>query len=697
MLVNQYSHYDGYILLAINIINFIRPVNNIIINNNNNIKNLTELEQIDNLDNFITGTQSDSVADTSLVDIKDKLTLQEDGRCTNAFKLISDKEILKAAYNKLKSKPGMMTKGSDEETLDGIDHKWFEECSRLLKTERYQPKPARREFIPKANGKKRPLGISSPLDRIVQQAMKMVIESKIEPTFLDCSHGFRPKRSCHSALKEIRNWKGVSWFIEGDIKSFFDNIDHQILATLLKNHFSDTQLNNTYWKFVKAGYIEWDHRKYKYAPSEVGVPQGGIISPILSNLILHELDKHVSEIIAKFENLRDGQKKSLMNPMYMKATRRVKTLKKQLTMQKKGSIEYKNIKKEIRRAIVIQHHLNSTVPHPKLHPTIRYVRYADDWIIGVWGSKKFSLQVKENVKNKLESLKLTLSEEKTLVTNARSEMAHFLGVNIKKIASNRGTIFAKGTKRRRRIPSGNIWLTMPISSIIAKLEKKGFLEGGAGEWKIKSIWKFLALPMRDIILRYRAIYNGFDNYYSFVDNRKLMSKVYWILKVSLRKTLCRKFEMSKYMLIDKYGPDFNCNYKTSNGVDRAVDFHYPKPIREPMNFKVGSYTFRDPLYAGLWTVRTISNIWELCASCGSDTKVEMHHLKHIRTINLKLNSFDQMLAKINRKQVPLCSACHHQVHSGNYQGLSLKYLKKTKKTKLIKNNKLDESLTVSVS
>jgi len=129
---------------------------------------------------------------------------------------------------------------------------------------------------------------------------------------------------------------------------------------------------------VKAGYIEWDHRKYKYVTSEVGVPQGGIISPILSNLVLDELDKHVSEIMSKYENLRNGQKKSLMNPVYLKATRRVKSLKKQLTKTKKDSVEYKIIKKEIRRAIVIQQRLNSSVPHPKLHPTIKYVRYADD-------------------------------------------------------------------------------------------------------------------------------------------------------------------------------------------------------------------------------------------------------------------------------------------------------------------------------
>lgn len=168
--------------------------------------------------------------------------------------------MLIAAYSNIKSKPGMMTKGTDDVTLDGINKEWFLEQSDAIRKEQYQPKPSRRELIPKPNGKVRPLGISSPRDRIIQQSMKMVMECVIEPSFLDCSHGFRPRRSCHSSK---RSGKGVTWFIEGDIKSFFDNIDHQILAKLINKHFEDTRLRNLYWKFVKAGYMEWDNRKIK--------------------------------------------------------------------------------------------------------------------------------------------------------------------------------------------------------------------------------------------------------------------------------------------------------------------------------------------------------------------------------------------------------------------------------------------------
>lgn len=173
--------------------------------------------------------------------LRDKLEFEENGKCTNAFRLISDPAIIKLAYNDIKSKSGNMTMGVDKETLDGMSNKWVIKTSADLLQEKYMPKPSRRVFIPKPNGKFRPLGISSPRDKVIQQSMRLVLEAVLDPKFLDSSHGFRPKKGCHTALRELRNWKGVSWFIEGDIKGFFDNIDHLILANLLKNHFGSSK------------------------------------------------------------------------------------------------------------------------------------------------------------------------------------------------------------------------------------------------------------------------------------------------------------------------------------------------------------------------------------------------------------------------------------------------------------------------
>jgi retron-type reverse transcriptase len=178
-----------------------------------------------------------------------------------------------------------MVKGNDPETLDGISESWIEKTSKDLIIEKFQPRAARRVYIPKAarcspayrcgaaNGKMRPLGISPPRDKIIQQAMRIVMEEVLEPRFLNNSHGFRPKKGCHSALKDIRHWKGVTWFLEGDIKAFFDSIDHHMLERLINKHFKDARLIHLYWKMVKAGYIEWDNQKKSFISTNLGVPQ----------------------------------------------------------------------------------------------------------------------------------------------------------------------------------------------------------------------------------------------------------------------------------------------------------------------------------------------------------------------------------------------------------------------------------------
>jgi len=262
-----------------------------------------------------------------ITNLRGMLKYDSSGRCINAFQLIARTDFLKLAYEIIKSKPGNMVHGSDKLTLDGLPVSWFEETSSALLSEAYQFKPARIVLIPKANGKKRPLGISSPRDKIIQQSAKMVLETILEPKFSSTSHGFRPTRGCHSALAQVRKWKGVSWILEGDIKSFFDNIDHDIIAKLLERHFCEKRLLNLYWKLVQAGYIEWDNHRKKFIYPKTGVPQGGIVSPLLSNLILHEFDVYMEKLILKRENMNKGVKETLYNPAYARLTRKVSQLR----------------------------------------------------------------------------------------------------------------------------------------------------------------------------------------------------------------------------------------------------------------------------------------------------------------------------------------------------------------------------------
>lgn len=614
-------------------------------------------------------------------DLKEYLntTLEfKDGKCINAFQILSNPKILYQAYNIIKSKPGNMVHGSDKKTLDGINLRWFDTTSNNLINESYKPKPVRRVYIPKTNGKMRPLGIGSPRDKIVLQAMLFVLEAILEPKFSDLSHGFRPYRGCHTALRQVRDWKGVAWFIEGDIKGFFDNIDHHILEKLLKKHFDETRLFNLYWKIVKAGYISWDNKKQTFVASDVGVPQGSIISPILSNLVLHELDELIEKKIREYEESNLGVKPHLNNPIYHKLTMRIKRLKgtiDSIKLRAKSILMVNALKAEYHQYIKERRLHKSIIPNP-LRTTIRYVRYADDWLIGLWGKKEEARKIKEEINLFLKNLSLELSIEKTLITNARSDRAKFLGTFIKRLSTSAGnTLYTKKTKVNgpsRRIPSGNLWMSAPILEIVKKLESKGFMRSNNHRWNAKVIKTFTLLPIKDIIMRYKSILNGLMNYYSFADNKLRFNKVHWILKQSLRKSICCKLKIGKRAFIRRFGEDIIVKYKLKDKI-KTINFETPDLTRKSMLF-LGASKFVDPFTNIYWKVSTINSLEKPCASCGSTDNIEMHHLKHIKTINVKLNDFDKKLASINRKQIPLCRKCHVSVHQGKYIGPGLKFL-----------------------
>lgn len=579
-----------------------------------------------------------------------------------------------------------MVPGTDKITLDGLTGEWINNTAEEIKKERYSPKPARRVYIPKANGKMRPLGIASPRDKVIQQAVLFVLTAIFEPLFLDSSHGFRPNRGCHTALRQVREWRGVPWIIEGDIKSFFDNIDHHILENILSKHIRDAKFIHLYWKLVKAGYVEWNGRKKVTTFSEAGVPQGSIVSPILSNIILHELDRFMEDHRKTLEAENSNVSPTIANPEYKRIESRINhrlnRLKKLKSSHPRDWNTIKRVKKELAKHVSERRRHKSRIPNPKHSYSIKYVRYADDWIVGVWGTKQDAIQLKEAISNFLAGLKLELSEEKTLITNTRESRAQFLGVGIKKVSNNRGATLVKkktvGEKiLKYRIPTCQIWMSTPLQKILEKLKNKNIIKlakirNRENRYKPipQSLSSLIPLPMRDIILRYRAILNGFLNYYSFADDRPRLHLIHWILKESLIKTLGRKLKLNRRAIFRKYTKDIKV--KIANTKKATIDFECPDLTRIPMNFKIASDN--DPTEMIFWKVRTRNSFNSCCANCGSTENVEMHHIKHIKTINLKLNEFDKKMAAINRKQVPLCRQCHRSVHSGAYKGLSLKHL-----------------------
>lgn len=607
--------------------------------------------------------------DTGSTSLEQRLTYDREGKCTNAYKILIHSNMLLGSYGKFKSKPGNMTAGTDKLTLDGISIKYIDDLHDKLKNESWIPQPSKRIYIEKANGKKRPLGIPSPRDKIVQESMRKVLENVLEPKFLDCSHGFRPSRGCHSALKKIRYWNGIKWFIEGDIKSFFDEIDHHVLESLLKKHFRDQQFIDLYWKMVRAGYVEFN----TFKQTSMGTPQGSIISPILSNVYLHELDMFIESERIRTDNAY--KKTNQRNKEYEKLDNRIQNITKQENILKARGEKINEADKTERIQKIKERRLvPSTIPKEDTSK-IYYVRYADDWIIGARGSYEYVENLKNKIKEFLQQeLKLTLSPEKTLITDAFGiRPAVFLGTRITRVKAMKGQIKNYRNKKghQQRISGTGTFMTAPIETLINKMITKGLAEQKINrhgepvyQGKARSGWQ--NLPTKDIVVRYKSILNGILNYYSFVDNKSRLNIIYWILKSGLVKTIATKLKLKSMKKVF-------AEYATN--LERLHSFECPSLVRSPKDFKtttrVNEYSFFDTIK---WNVRTRAVFREGCRICGALNDIEMHHLKHIKTINIKLKGIDKEMAAINRKQIPICKNCHAKIHRGEYDGIGLRKL-----------------------
>jgi group II intron reverse transcriptase/maturase len=323
------------------------------------------------------------------------------------------------AYKHLQANNGASTKGVNEDTADGFSEDTVNNIIKSLTDGSYLSSPARRTYIRKSNGKMRPLGIPTFTDKLVQEVLRMILEAVYEPIFLDCSCGFRPERSCHTALAQItKGFNGIQWFIEGDIKGCFDNIDHHVLVGLINSKIKDARLIQLIWKFLKAGYVE----DWKYHTTNSGTPQGGIVSPILANIYLHELDKLVLNLVNEFNKPADREH----TIEYDRLAQRIYRLNPKIKAASGGDRATL-----VARKMEMRSQLRKTPCKSQTDKVIKYVRYADDFIIGVNGSKEDCIRIKcELSKFVANALRMELSDEKTLITHS-NEHARFLGYDVR--------------------------------------------------------------------------------------------------------------------------------------------------------------------------------------------------------------------------------------------------------------------------
>ncbi|TXI28265.1 MAG: hypothetical protein E6Q69_16610 [Aquipseudomonas alcaligenes] len=586
------------------------------------------------------------------------------------YRLLFKPELHILAYEKIKSAPGNMTRGSDGKTIDGTSVASIAATITELKDESYQPKPALRVYIPKKDGKKRPLGIPAIKDKIVQESVRLILECIYDapesPLFCNSSHGFREARSTHTALKEVCDkWQGTKWFIEGDIKSFFDEICHDRLIQLLRKKIADDRFINLIRKFLNAGYME----DGTLNASTKGTPQGGIISPMLANVYLHEFDLWAEELC---RDLTTGGKDRRANPEYRSVVRKRDYLLKKCEGNPQGA--------DLERFKELDAKLLTLPSQDQYDPDfirVRYVRYADDWLIGVVGSKELASDIRERAKTFLmDNLKLELSLEKTKITHC-TDRARFLGFLVGLPAyrlAKRNKIKSGGAQHShlRRVGHSQIRLWLDGDEIISALRDERFIKTKNGQDFAISKRGYVHLDPDEMVLRYNAFKRGLRNYYRPAMNIRYLGYVDYLMRLSLAKTLAHKYRTSMKEQFRKRGRSLKV-IREVNGKVRVTQYWECSYARDVTGFATKP---RDPnSLHQRFEKRVKSKLGMDCCVCGSDRQIQMHHVRHLRKGGkVVVRGFNRVMADINRKQIPVCHDCHVLIHAGKYDGKSLKDL-----------------------
>ena len=555
-------------------------------------------------------------------------------------------ELYELAYSRIYANAGATTKGTGEETLDGMSKKRIDKIIQKIKTETYRWKPARRTYIPKGNGKSRPLGIPSGDDKLLQTAMTILLEAYYEPQFSEASHGFRPGKGCHTALREIsQKHADINWFIEGDIKGCFDNIDHETLIGILGQDIQDGRFLNLVRRLLKAGYMENWQRYNTYS----GIPQGGTISPLLANIYLDKLDKWVEgELLPEYNRSRykiGGRGK---------CSHYQSLVKKRTEAKKEGDREAYQLYWKMMRP------LSSVVPNDPKYRKLRYIRYADDFLLSLAGPKSEANEIKRKIREFLRGgLKLEMSEEKTLITHARTGKARFLGYDLRIMQSE-----------ERKAVNGKVWFGVPAE--VVKNATKRYTKGGKPIHR-KELTRD---SVYSIIMQYQLEYNGLVQYYQMAYNIEKFAKLRWVTETSLLKTLAHKLKMSVVQTSKKYRGRKTVSGRSYKVVQEVVRREGKKPLiatfgaiplkRNPYPEKLNE-TDNRKLYGSRTELlkRIAAQVCEMCEESGD---IEVHHVNKLKNLQKpgrrQKPAWQKRMIAIRRKTLMTCKNCHQAIHAG---------------------------------
>jgi len=573
------------------------------------------------------------------------------------YKHLFNPEFYLRAYGKIYRNYGAMTPGTTAETVDAMCEEKIHGIIDLLQREAWQWTPARRVMIPKPNGKMRPLGIPTWSDKLLQEVLRMLLEPYYEQRFSQHSHGFRPNRGCHTALREIqKKWTGTIWFIEGDIKGCFDNIDHEALLEIIRRDIDDPRLIRLFDGLLRAGYIE----DWRYNETLSGTPQGGIISPLLANIYLNELDRFVEDTLITAYTHGERRK---ANPEYWKITAQI------------GKARLRMDRKEFRRLTQERRKLISVDPNDPVYRRLRYVRYADDFLLGFVGPKNEAKVIQGRLEEFLrDHLRLTLSPEKTLITHASDEKAKFLGHEI--TVTREGSLISRDG---RRCANSSIALLVPrkvLNKYMDKYSKSG---------KIIHKAEMLIDTEYTIVSRYQSVLRGLYNFYCMATNvSRRMQRLKWILEVSMTKTLAHKAKVSVKRIYQTRRAEV-CGLK-------VIQVTYQRPGRDPLVATFGGIPFErkkegmgvvdfQPKLAWHRPANHRSEVVQRlaagkCELCGvKDRPVQVHHIRKLADIDRPgrppRERWEKVMSARKRKTLVVCEPCHQQITYGRYDGPKL--------------------------
>jgi group II intron reverse transcriptase/maturase len=564
------------------------------------------------------------------------------------YPLLYNPDLYLRAYARLYANKGAMTRGATRETVDGMSRVKIDHLIDELRHEYFRWTPVRRVHIPKTNGKLRPLGLPTWTDKLLQEVMRSILEAYFEPQFSDHSHGFRPNRGCHTALSGVqRDWTGTKWFIEGDVKGCFDNISHEVLLRILGEKIHDNRFLQLIRRLLQAGYLE----DWRYGATLSGTPQGGVLSPLLSNAYLNELDQYVEQELLLVYNCGARRHE---HPQYKVLLQRAQRLRRRGRQEESRAI-YRVVRK-----------LPSQDMADPTYRRLHYIRYADDWLLGFAGPKAEAEEIKVRLQSFLrDHLNLELSADKTLITHAGDKAARFLGYEISSMHAD-----DKRDQRDRRSVNGHVKLNVPwdvIRSICSRYERRG---------KPDSRVQFIDDDDLSIIGRFGAELRGYVNYYLLAHNVGKLYRLKWTMETSMLKTLANKHKST----VTKMAAKYRRRVTTSGGVLTCFRAVVEREAgKKPLVAQFGGFAIRrrkDAILVDQRPPLSYAQGSELlkrlqadeCELCGNTVRVEVHHLRKMADLNRHrrkpVPTWFRLMATRRRKTLIACRACHEAIHAG---------------------------------